>query len=542
MTKHIILHKDYTQNYNGYQFKLPLNLECIIPENDSVRLLSQFVEAMDLTDLYSTYERIRENHASPRILLKVVLYSYMNGDFSSRSMESNCKRDINFMFLLEGAPAPDHATLARFRSIHFAPCCQKILAEVTEYLKDIGEISGDAIFIDGTKIEACANKYTFVWKKATTKNMTKLLDKIATFVEECEELYAIKLIYKNQVKMKHVKKLRKKLYALKETEGIEFVHGTGKRKSLIQKSIEQLESYLSKLKEYNQKLHVCGERNSYSKTDHDATFMRMKEDAMGNGQLKAGYNIQHGVDSEYIVWLTVGPQPTDTPTLIPFLKSMEYHLSFKYKKIVADAGYESEENYLFIDQNGQLAFIKPANYEISKTRKYQNDIGRIENMDYNTDTDTYICKDGRELTVIGTQTKKTKSGYVRENTVYGCQDCSGCPHKQDCIKGNNCKTPMEERNKTLHVSKLFNQYREEGLERIISDEGCELRMNRSIQAEGSFGELKQDMGFRRFLCRGNQNVLAESTLLAIAHNMNKLHNKIQSERTGTHLFKLKKTA
>ena len=541
MTKHIILHKDYTQNYNGYQFKLPLNLECIIPENDSVRLLSQFVEAMDLTDLYSTYERIRENHASPRILLKVVLYSYMNGDFSSRSMESNCKRDINFMFLLEGAPAPDHATLARFRSIHFAPCCQKILAEVTEYLKDIGEISGDAIFIDGTKIEACANKYTFVWKKATTKNMTKLLDKIATFVEECEELYAIKLIYKNQVKMKHVKKLRKKLYALKETEGIEFVHGTGKRKSLIQKSIEQLESYLSKLKEYNQKLHVCGERNSYSKTDHDATFMRMKEDAMGNGQLKAGYNIQHGVDSEYIVWLTVGPQPTDTPTLIPFLKSMEYHLSFKYKKIVADAGYESEENYLFIDQNGQLAFIKPANYEISKTRKYQNDIGRID-MDYNTDTDTYICKDGRELTVIGTQTKKTKSGYVRENTVYGCQDCSGCPHKQDCIKGNNCKTPMEERNKTLHVSKLFNQYREEGLERIISDEGCELRMNRSIQAEGSFGELKQDMGFRRFLCRGNQNVLAESTLLAIAHNMNKLHNKIQSERTGTHLFKLKKTA
>ena len=303
-----------------------------------------------------------------------------------------------------------------------------------------------------------------------------------------------------------------------------------------------MESYLSKLKEYNQKLHVCGERNSYSKTDHDATFMRMKEDAMGNGQLKAGYNIQHGVDSEYIVWLTVGPQPTDTPTLIPFLKSMEYHLSFKYKKIVADAGYESEENYLFIDQNGQLAFIKPANYEISKTRKYQNDIGRIENMDYNTDTDTYICKDGRELTVIGTQTKKTKSGYVRENTVYGCQDCSGCPHKQDCIKGNNCKTPMEERNKTLHVSKLFNQYREEDLERIISDEGCELRMNRSIQAEGSFGELKQDMGFRRFLCRGNQNVLAESTLLAIAHNMNKLHNKIQSERTGTHLFKLKKTA
>ncbi len=129
MTKHINLHKNYSLNQSGYQLKLPLNIETIIPEDDSVRLLSQFVEAMDLTDLYSTYERI--NSVSPRTLLKIVLYSYMNGDYSSRSMELNCKRDINFMFLLEGAPAPDHATFARFRSIHFAPCSKRILAEMS---------------------------------------------------------------------------------------------------------------------------------------------------------------------------------------------------------------------------------------------------------------------------------------------------------------------------------------------------------------------------------------------------------------------------
>lgn len=130
--------------------------------DDSVRLLSQFVEAMDLTDLYSTYERVRKNTVSPRTLLKIVLYSYMNGDYSSRSMELNCKRDINFMFLLEGAPAPDHATFARFRSIHFAPCSKRILAEMSHMLFELGEISGETIFIDGTKIEACANRYTFV--------------------------------------------------------------------------------------------------------------------------------------------------------------------------------------------------------------------------------------------------------------------------------------------------------------------------------------------------------------------------------------------
>ena len=533
----IKLQKDYTQNAEGYQLKLPLDIETIIPEDDSVRLLSQFVEAMDLTDLYSTYERI--NSVSPRTLLKIVLYSYMNGDYSSRSMELNCKRDINFMFLLEGAPAPDHATFARFRSIHFAPCSKRILAEMSNTLFDLGEVSGETLFIDGTKIEASANKYTFVWKKTVTKNQAKLLIKLADFVAECEQLYDLKIVYGDTVKIKHVKKLRKKLYALKRSENIVFVHGIGKRKTLLQKSIETLEGYLSKLKEYNQKIHICGERNSYSKTDHDATFMRMKEDAMGYGQLIPGYNLQHGVDSEYITWLTIGPQPTDTTTLIPFLKDAEKHLKFKYKNITADAGYESEENYLFLEENGQLSYIKPANYEISKTRKYRNDIGKIENMEYDEKLDTYTCRNGKKLTVDHIRHSKSKTGYVSEKTIYRCENCESCPYKKNCIKGNNCKTPLEERTKTLQVAKTFLKYRQEDLERILSDEGILLRTNRSIQAEGSFGDLKQDMQFRRYLSKGTTNVLAESTLLAMAKNINKLHNKIQKGRTGTHLFPLK---
>lgn len=537
MTKHIKLQKDYTQNACGYQLKLPLNIETIIPEDDSVRLLSQFVEAMDLTDLYSTYERI--NSISPRTLLKIVLYSYMNGDYSSRSMELNCKRDINFMFLLEGAAVPDHATFARFRSIHFAPCSKRILAEMSNALFDLGEISGETIFIDGTKMEANANKYTFVWKKAVTKNQAKLLIKLADFVSECEQLYDIKIVYGDTVKMKHVKKLRKKLYALKQSGNVAFVHGIGKRKTPLQKSIETLEDYLCRLKEYNQKIHICGERNSYSKTDHDATFMRMKEDAMGNGQLKAAYNLQHGVDSEYITWLTISPQPTDTTTLIPFLKDAEIHLNFKYKNITADAGYESEENYVFLEANGQVSYIKPANYEISKSRKYSNDIGRIENMEYDSEYDTYTCRNGKKLTVDHIRNSKSKTGYVSQKTIYKCEDCNGCPYKSDCIKGNNCKTSLEERTKILQVAKTFLKYRQEDLERILSDDGILFRTNRSIQAEGSFGDLKQDMQFRRYLSKGTSNVLAESTLLAMARNINKLHNKIQKGKTGTHLFPIK---
>lgn len=534
------LQKNYTLNHSGYQLKLPLDLDCMIPQNDSVQLLSQFVEGMDLTDLYSTYQRIREKR-TPRLLLKIMLYSYMNGCYSSRSMEQRCKRDLNFMYLLEGLPAPDHATFARFRSIHFAPCATRIMAQMSDFLYETGEISGDSMFVDGTKLEAYANKYTFVWKKAVTRHLANLLEKLASFVEECESLFGIKLVYQKQVKLKHVKKLRKKLYALKEKEGISFVHGSGRKKSPLQKRIEQLEEYLKKLKEYTNKLHLCGPRNSYSKTDPDATFMRMKEDAMGNGQLKAAYNLQHAIDSEYIVWLAVGPQPTDTSMLIPLIKEMEGNLSFQYKKVVADAGYESEENYEFLKENGQQSYIKPSNYERSKTRKYQKDIGRIEHMAYEKETDCYTCVEGRKLTARFVKRERTKSGYRRETTVYSCTDCSGCHQKKECIKGNHSKIPMEERNKNLYVSKKFLANRNEDLARIQSEEGCQLRMNRSIQAEGSFGELKQDMGFRRYLSRGSSNVTAESILLALAHNLKKLHHKIQSGKTGRHLFPLKKT-
>ena len=539
MNKNLKLQKDYSLISDGYQLKLPLNIDTIIPSDDSVRLLDRFVEDLDLTALYATYDRVRNNSITPRQMLKVVLYAAMNRLYSARDIERSCRRDINFMFLLAGSPKPDHATIARFRSLHFSEVSKDYLAKMSEWLYLNGEISGKDIFIDGTKIESCANKYTFVWKKATTKNLAKLQDRIATLVEECEELYGIRVVYDSKVTLHKMKKLRKKLYALKDSEGIVFVHGIGKRKSPLQKTIETLESYSEKLKEYTKKLYVCGDRNSYSKTDTDATFMRMKEDAMLNGQLKPAYNLQHGVDSEYIVWLDVSQKPTDTGTLIPFLKDMEDHLSFKYTNIVADAGYESEENYVYIEDNGQMAFIKPSNYEISKTKKFQKDISRMENMDYDPKGDFYTCKNGKKLIAEGTRRSRTSTGYCREATIYSCKDCSGCPYKKDCIKGNNCKTPIEERSKRLEVSRKFSEKRTECLERIISEEGCKLRMNRSIQAEGSFSDTKDAMGFRRYRCTGMKNVTAESILVAMAHNLNKLHSKVQNDRLGQHLHPLK---
>lgn len=536
-----LLQKDYTLSSLYYQIKLPLDVELLIPADDPVRLLSAFVEGMELSDLYQTYGKIKKNQATPRQLFKIMVYASMNRIYSSRDIETACHRDINFMYLLEGKPVPDHATFARFLSLHFAQCSKKTLAELSQLLYSLGEISGKTIFIDGTKIESAANKYTFVWKKAVTKHQARLFDKILLLVKECEELYGWRIVHHRKVSLHTLKRLRKKLYRLKREEGIVFVHGRGHRKTHLQRSLETLESYIEKLKEYDQKLLICGERNSYSKTDTDATFMRMKEDAMMNGQLKPAYNLQHGVDSEYVTWLDISPRPTDTRTLIPFLKDMGAYLPFKYQEIVADAGYESEENYLFLEGNDQLAYIKPQNYEISKTRKYRQDIGRMENMEYDEGADCYHCKNGQVLTKQYEKHEKTASGYRRTVTVYRCSNCHGCPFKTKCIKGNHCKTPMEDRQKVLYVSKKMKEKRQETLKRITSEYGTQLRMNRSIQAEGSFADIKEDMGFRRYLYRGKENVTAQSILLAIGYNMKKLHHKIQSGRIGQHLFPLKKS-
>ncbi|MFA6942079.1 MAG: IS1182 family transposase [Clostridiaceae bacterium] len=539
MTINNLTHKDYSIHGSFYQLKLPLNIEYIIPKDDSVRLLSQVVEEMDLTELYQTYSRIRENCTTPRQMLKIMFYGYMNHYYSTRKIESACRRDINFMYLLEGISAPDYSTIARFRSLHFAPVAKKIMTEMTDFLTDNGELSLENLFIDGTKIEAVANKYTFVWKKSVTKNQKKLMDKIPAFILQAEKDFGIKVLYKSQIKIYHLKKLRKKLKKIQKEENIVFVHGAGKRKSVIQKTLEQLNEYLERLKKYNQYIHIMGDRNSFSKTDHDATFMRMKEDAMKNGQLKPAYNVQFGTDAEYIVWISAGPDCTDTTMLIPFLNSLKENQNRIYKNIVTDSGYESEENYVYLDNHEQLAFIKPSNYEISKTRKYKTDISRIENMIYNSAEDTYICSKEKKLKVTSIKKSKSKTGYQSEKTCYTCEDCSGCELKSKCIKAKNSKIPLEERTKHLEVSKLFKEKREESLERIISDEGTELRMNRSIQSEGAFGVIKQDMEFRRFLCRGKKNILAECILLGISHDVNKLHNKIQNNRCGSYIHPLK---
>jgi len=453
----------------------------------------------------------------------------MNGIVSSRKLEQACKRDINFMYLLRGAPAPDHATIARFRSERLTDAIDDLFNQLVRLLAELGELSLCNVFIDGTKLEANANRYSFVWKKSVQKNEAKMQEKMKEELPKLAAGFGLRFHVGEKIQVKDLKKLLKRLYRLKGD--IEFVYGSGRRKSPLQRAIETVEKYLARQRRYDENNKHFGDRNSFSKTDPDATFMRMKDDHMKNGQLKPAYNITLAVDAEYIVGTLISSERSDARTFIPIMEKL---LPFGYTKPVADAGFESEENYTWCEENGQIAFIKPANYDRAKTKKYKSDIGRRENMTYDAETDSYICHAGHRLTVAYERKTRSRAGYPTITTVYSCHHCSGCLHKERCIKGSS-KVPLEQRSKNLFVAKNFQRQRQEMEARITTKEGILLRQNRSIQVEGAFGVIKQDMGFRRFLLRGQVKVETEFLLLAFAFNINKLHKKVQSNRCGEYL-------
>jgi len=504
----------------------------MIPADDSVRLLDAVFERMDYTKLYAAYSRYGRTETSPKNLFKVVIYGGMNGRHSSRQIEQSCRRDVNYMYLLGREPAPDHATIARFRSERLTGVIDDLFDQFIGLLADMGELSLESVFIDGTKLEANANRYSFVWKKTTQKNEVKMQEKMRTELPKLASEFGLRFHVGEKIRARDIKKLRKRLKTKQAEQGVVFVHGKGQRKPPLQRAIETIDEYLKRQKQYDDYNHSFGDRNSFSKTDRDATFMRMKEDHMKNGQLKPGYNVTAAVDSEYIVAAMISAEQSDSRTLIPMLEKLKW---LGYTKPVADAGFESEENYTYCEENEQMAFIKPANHDAAQTKKYRTDIGKRENMPYEAESDSYICHMGHRIGASYEKNTKSKAGYPIVTTVYTCTECSGCPHKEKCIKKGSSKVPLEERSKNLHVSKNFLRQREEMEARITSEEGVLLRINRSIQVEGAFGVLKQDMGFRRFLMRSGVKVYTELLLLCLSYNVNKLHSKIQKLRCGTYL-------
>lgn len=526
-----ITYSNFNRNVPFLQLSMNFNVDTIIPEDNKVRLVCNIVERMDLSSLLSTYpHKGRKPALDPVTFLKILLFCFSEGIFNTRKIEDFCKYDIRGRYLLGERKAPDHTTIYRFQD-KITPYVNDLLTQFVEILIKDGHVDLKSLYIDGTKIESVANRYSFVWRKTVEKNQNKLKEKMI------EELNLPQESLLSDV----ISRVRQEFYLISDICSkmkIQFVYGKGRRKSKEQQRYEYFQETKERFETYTKHLEIMGERNSYSKTDHDATFMRMKEDHMLNGQLKPAYNIQLASSGSFIVGVMGSQQPSDMQTLKPFLEQMLIsYRGYNIANIVADAGYESTENYVYLNNKKLNSYIKPSNHEIKKKKKTKENIGLKENMMYIESEDVYICKASKRLIRIKDRVRQSKSGFKDTIKAYGCFDCRDCQYSSQCI---NSRKNLNPDRKIISYSPAFEKYRKESEANVESEVGIEHRLNRSIQAEGAFSKIKDGLGYVRFRHKSMKKIVADTIMVAMGINLNKLHIKILNGQNG--VIEYKKTA
>ncbi len=267
---------------------------------------------------------------------------------------------------------------------------------------------------------------------------------------------------------------------------------------------------------------MLGNRNSYSKTDTDATFMRMKEDAMRNGQTKPGYNVQISTENQFITHFGIYWRPTDTGTMIDYLESFKNTYSQQSPVIVADSGYGSEQNYEYMFNNGMTPYVKYNMFHAETKRKYKKNLFLSANFKYDKDSDSYICPNEKHLYKFDTRTVTSELGFQSEVVRYKAEDCSKCPFRQQCYKGKSDSRIIE-------VNYKLKEYKGKVRQLLESPEGLMHRSKRPIEPEAVFGDIKFNHDFKRFRLRTKAKVMIEFGLVALAHNIRKwasLNNKM----------------
>ena len=507
----------------------PQRIDENIAADDPVRIVNAVVDNLNLDNFKKLYKETGRSAYHPKMMLKVIIYAYMNNIYSCRKIEKLLLRDIHYIWLA-GNEHPDFITINRFRN-RVKEEINNVFTQLVLVLADKGFISLDVEYIDGTKIESKANKYTFVWRKTVERNRTRLMDKIRILLEQVDETIA----QENSVKDTSVEFTPSMLSGIANElkEALEHRPATKdkeEKKTLREKKkqVRELEGYRDKLMEYDNHLDVLGERNSYSKTDPDATFMRMKEDAMRNGQTKPGYNLQTGTENQFIIDFRLFPNPTDTLTLIPFFHSFRHRYNRLPAIGVADSGYGSEENYRFMQENGIEAFVKYNYFHKEQRPRYTSNPFHAESLHYNAEGDYYVCPMGQHMNRIGTKRDRTVSGYTTESARYKAQRCEGCPLRGSCFKARG--------NRMIEVNHRLNQYKRQARERLLSKEGIRHRGRRCIEPEAVFGQMKYNMAYRRFRHVGEDKVTMDFAFFAIAFNIKKMCAKLRKAGKGLITF------
>ncbi|MFY0544189.1 IS1182 family transposase [Brevibacillus sp. H7] len=508
--------------YNMNQLFLPMDLEEDIPQNHPVRVVNDMANRLDDEIFAAAYPGGGRDSYHPKMLTKVIIYAYTQKIYSSRQIAKALRENIMFMWIA-GRQRPDFRTINRFRSERMKDVLETVFSSVLELLAQEGYVKLEHYFLDGTKIEANANRYTFVWKKAVDKHHAKLQEKVKELFAKIEELEKEE---DKQYRTQDLPECESIVTAEKVEKVVEQLEAKLQEKPKdkpLKKAVKQIrKDFLPRLQKYEQQLETFGDRNSFSKTDPDATFMRMKEDHMKNGQLKPGYNVQIGTENQFIVGYSLHQRPTDTRCLKPHLEKVKASLGKLPSTIIADAGYGGEENYAFLESEQVEALVKYSTYHKEKQKAWKNEIGKIDNWQYDEAEDVWICAAGQILTFCYESKEKTESGYEIRHRHYRSLSCEGCPLKPSCTKAKG--------NREVKVSLPYQRFKQQVREKLRSEEGYQLAVRRMIEPESVFGQIKNNRGFRRFLLPGLPKVSLEVGWLSLAHNLMKKASIDQKQR------------
>lgn len=498
--------------YNQRQMlALPPALEDLIPKGHPVRVVNEVINQINFEPLVKAYHIRGGSSYHPQMLLKVLVYGYVTNTYSSRKLAAACKENVYFMWL-SAMSYPDHNTINRFRGVRLKHALRSVFEDVVELLAREGLLSIDEIYTDGTKMEANANRYTFVWKKSIQTNKEKMKKQLQDIWNYAQNMAA------DEDRMPEPPDFTE-IDSQKVKATVDQLNKTLAGKENVDKKVRAKLRYITKnypatIDKYEQQEAILGERNSYSKTDPDATFMRMKEDHMKNGQLKAGYNVQISTSNQFIVNYTIHPNPTDTTTLPAHLVQHQASFGDAPKILTADAGYGSEENYTLLEQKEITPFVKYGLFDKEQQGNYNSKHSfASEKLFYNQEKDCYICPIGQQMDYIGTTTRKTSTGFIQTLKRYQAKNCSTCPLNGACHKSKG--------NRIMEINENLKRQKQRAHELLNSKQGVAQRKKRCFDVEPVFGNIKQNHGFRRFMLRGKQKVAIEWGLLAIAQNMRK---------------------
>lgn len=494
---------------NQGQFQLlPPSLDELIPSTHVVRVVSSIIDRLDLSGILESYKGGGNSCFHPRMMLKILVYAYLNNIYSSRKIERQLTENIPFMWL-SGWSRPDFRTINYFRGKRLKDHFDALFTQVVELLHSEGFVSLEVQYIDGTKIESVSNKYRFVWRGSVEKYDARLKEKTHRVLRQAEEALEMEQEECDTPEQLSAEDFRQR------TERIKERMANRKVPKKVRKAVEKAEKEsVSKMKEYERHLRVMGERNSYSKTDPDATFMRMKEDAMLNGQLKPGYNIQIATENQFITNYAVYQRPSDTLTLIPFMESFEKRYGKQSGIVVADAGYGSEQNYEYLFTKGIIPYVKYNMFHKEQKKRNKTNAFLPQNLFYNPEGNYYVCPMGQTLHFIRQEKQVSDAGYVSRVSVYRATRCKGCPLRGRCHKAKG--------EREIKVNHALNAYKEKIRTLLNSEEGIYHRGKRPVEPEAVFGDIKECGKFRRLRLKGITGAGIEFGLKAMAHNLKKM--------------------